>query len=178
MFDTVLETPSLLHLQPGEMTDWNDWLRFEFLCHMYPIIKALLRCYGVPAVCLSICVGLRNCCTSKPHSNTHLHTHTPCTHIFFLSHTHTQRNLCLLTHEGVYVCVSAGEQGDKISGMETHSHNAQICNTMVHKGDKCILQTAYNQGNVDKTILYMLVLVQTLLHSLITYNLQMIYWSK
>lgn len=121
---------SISFASAAQRDDRLKWLiRFEFLCHTHPIIKAFLRCYGLPAVSLFICVGLHCRCTSKPHSNTHLHTLTPSTHLF----SHTQRSRCVLTHDGVYICVSAGEQGGRISGMETHSHSAQISNTTVRK---------------------------------------------
>lgn len=104
LFDIVFEAPYLLHLHL-QRDDRLKWLiRFEFLSNRHPIIKALLWGCWLPAVSLSICVGLHYCRTSKPHSNTHPHTYKLPVHTHSFTHIYKEasvsadswRCLCLL----------------------------------------------------------------------------------
>lgn len=100
-----------LHLFCIFNSERQQWLiRFEFLCHTHPIIKAVLRYYGLPAVSLYICVGLCYCCTSKPLSNTHLHTETHTqlpvhTYSLIQTHTHIQISRCVCWLMKVFIFV-------------------------------------------------------------------------
>lgn len=114
------------------------WLiRSELLWHRHLIIKIWLRCYEYPAVSLSVLASTYAVYPNPFKQTDCLYTHS---HSASFQHTHTKKTVSRLTHDSVYICLSAGERGDKISGMETHLHSAQICNIMVHQSYKGTLQ--------------------------------------